>query len=76
MSEEEIGTNGTTMPAPFSLAGKVAIVTGSSTGLGKATAMCIGKAGAKVALNYANVQSRAESALEELRAAGLSLIHI
>lgn len=72
MSEEEIGTNGTTMPAPFSLAGKVAIVTGSSTGLGKATAMCIGKAGAKVALNYANVQSRAESALEELRAAGIT----
>jgi 3-oxoacyl-[acyl-carrier protein] reductase len=60
------------MPAPFSLAGRVALVTGSSTGLGKATAKCLGLAGAKVAVNYANARSRAEEAVAELRAAGIT----
>jgi 3-oxoacyl-[acyl-carrier protein] reductase len=57
---------------PFSLAGRVALVTGSSTGLGRATAKCLGLAGAKVALNYANVKPRAEEALAEVRDAGVS----
>jgi 3-oxoacyl-[acyl-carrier protein] reductase len=56
----------------FSLAGRVALVTGSSTGLGKATAKCLGLAGAKVAINYAHAQPRAEEALAELRAAGIT----
>jgi len=60
------------MPAPFSLVGRVAVVTGSSTGLGKATAKCLGLAGAKVAVNYANARPRAEEALAELRAAGVT----
>jgi 3-oxoacyl-[acyl-carrier protein] reductase len=60
------------MPTPFSLAGRVALVTGSSTGLGKATAKCLGLAGAKVAVNYANARSRAEEALAELRAVGIT----
>jgi len=55
---------------PFSLAGRVALVTGSSTGLGKATANCLGRAGAAVAVNYANNASRAEAAVADLRAAG------
>jgi 3-oxoacyl-[acyl-carrier protein] reductase len=55
----------------FSLRGHVALVTGSSTGLGKTTAMILGRAGAKVALNYQNNQSRAEKALEEFQAAGI-----
>ncbi|MCK4685797.1 MAG: SDR family oxidoreductase [Pirellulales bacterium] len=54
----------------FSLHNRVALVTGSSTGLGKAMAMCLGKAGAKVAMNYANSQERAESALDEVRKSG------
>lgn len=60
------------MPSPFSLAGRVALVTGSSTGLGKATAMCLGRAGAKVAVNYANARPRADETLAELRAAGIA----
>jgi 3-oxoacyl-[acyl-carrier protein] reductase len=60
------------MPSPFSLTGRVAVVTGSSTGLGKATAMSLGRAGAKVAVNYANARSRAEETLAELRAAGVT----
>ncbi|MFM8704279.1 MAG: SDR family NAD(P)-dependent oxidoreductase [Planctomycetia bacterium] len=59
-------------PRPFSLAGRVALVTGSSTGLGKGIARCLGLAGAKVAVNYANAQPRAEQALAELRAAGIT----
>ena len=56
----------------FSLAGRVALVTGSSTGLGKATARCLGLAGAKVAINFANSRSRADETLAELRAAGMT----
>lgn len=55
---------------PFSLAGKVAWITGSSTGLGKVMAMQMGAAGAKVALNYANNQARAEQTFKEFQDAG------
>jgi len=61
---------------PFSLANHVAIVTGSSTGLGKAIAMTFGKAGAKVALNYFNNQPRAEKTLAELKQAGINCIMV
>jgi 3-oxoacyl-[acyl-carrier protein] reductase len=54
----------------FSLEGKVAWITGSSTGLGKVMAMQMGAAGAKVALNYANNQARAEKTFQEFQDAG------
>src|SRR6516162_7224047 len=54
---------------PFTLDGHTAIVTGSSTGLGKAIAQTLGAAGAKVALNYFNNRERAEKTLNELQAA-------
>jgi len=57
---------------PFSLAGRTALVTGSSTGLGLATARCLGLAGAKVAINYANSRPRADEALAGLLAAGIT----
>lgn len=55
---------------PFSLKNHVAWVTGSSTGLGHAIALELGKAGAKVALNYANNQARAEKSFADFTAAG------
>jgi 3-oxoacyl-[acyl-carrier protein] reductase len=58
------------MKIGFDLTGRVALVTGSTTGLGKAMAIALGKAGAKVALNYANNQARADKALAEFKAAG------
>ncbi len=57
-------------PHPFSLTGRVALVTGSTTGLGKAMAIALGRAGAKVALNYSNNTARAEKAFTEFKAAG------
>lgn len=37
------------MNHPFSLKGRVALVTGSTTGLGKSMAVALGKAGARIA---------------------------
>ena len=54
----------------FSLDGHVALVTGSSTGLGKITARNLAAAGAKVAVNYANNQERAEASFAEFEASG------
>lgn len=50
--------------------GRVALITGASTGLGKAMALALGRSGAKVALNYANNVERAESAFAEYEASG------
>ena len=55
----------------FSLAGKTAIVTGNSTGLGKAIGLSLGQAGAKVPVNFFNNESRAQLALDEYKAAGI-----
>lgn len=57
---------------PFSLAGHVAIVTGNSTGLGKAIGLALGKAGAKVPVNFANNEARARRTFEEYQAAGIA----
>ncbi len=59
---------------PFSLAGHVALVTGSSTGLGKAIAHTLGQAGARVVVNYFNNQTRAERTLREFKEAGIDCI--
>lgn len=52
------------MTNPQPLRGKVALVTGSTTGLGHAIAKELGKRGASVALNYANNEKRATTAFE------------
>ena len=55
----------------FSLAGRVALVTGNSTGLGKGIGLALGEAGAKVPVNYCNNRERAEEAVEQYRQAGI-----
>lgn len=52
------------------LTGKVALVTGSTTGLGLAIAKELANRGAKVALNYAHNRERAEAACSTLMDAG------
>lgn len=54
----------------FSLEGHVALVTGSTTGLGKVTAKTLAAAGAKVAVNFANNRQRAESSFKEFEQSG------
>lgn len=59
-----------TSPSPFSLSGHVALVTGSSKGLGKAMAMALGAAGAKVCINYAHGKDKAEQTFAEFKRHG------
>jgi 3-oxoacyl-[acyl-carrier protein] reductase len=54
----------------FSLRDRVALVTGSTTGLGLAMANALAGAGARVALNYANNRERAERAFADFKRAG------
>lgn len=54
----------------MSLENKVAIVTGSSRGIGAATARLLASHGAKVAVNYSQSQQKGEEVLEEIRRAG------
>lgn len=54
----------------MNLNGKVALVTGSSAGLGHEIACALGQAGATVALNYCHNEARAQFALAEYLAHG------
>ena len=52
------------------LKNKTALVTGGGTGVGKATALRLARAGCKVAVNYSRSREDAERTAEELRALG------
>ena len=51
----------------FSLSQKVALVTGSSRGLGLGVARALGKSGARIVLNYLNDRETAEKAVQLLK---------
>src|SRR5262245_38737225 len=53
------------------LDGRTVLVTGSSKGLGKAMAVALGTAGARVAFNYKNGKDAAERTFADYRARGL-----
>lgn len=52
------------------LSNRVALVTGGSRGIGRAVSELLGRAGARVAVNYVTGQRAAESLVEEIRAGG------
>ncbi|GAE33918.1 3-oxoacyl-[acyl-carrier-protein] reductase [Halalkalibacter akibai] len=58
------------------LQGKVAIVTGASRGIGRATAIELARNGANVVVNYAGSQERAEQVVAEIKALGADAIAV
>jgi 3-oxoacyl-[acyl-carrier protein] reductase len=56
------------------LAGKVAIVTGASRGIGRATAIALATEGAAVVVNYASSEAAAEQVVAEIAALGSTAI--
>ncbi|MGG4107217.1 3-oxoacyl-ACP reductase family protein [Paenibacillus lautus] len=54
----------------INLSGNIALVTGSSGGIGRAVALKLARSGAKVALNYLSSKDAAEEAVAEIRGFG------
>ena len=58
------------------LSGKVALVTGSSRGIGQAIALRLGRDGASVVVTYAGNKDKAEEVVSTLKANGAEAIAI
>ena len=53
-----------------SMKGKTALVTGASRGIGRASALALAKAGARILIHYSSGKKEAEAVIEEIRGAG------
>jgi glucose 1-dehydrogenase len=62
------------MMTQYSLKGQSALVTGASSGIGKAIAIALGEAGADVAVNYVSNPESAEEVAEKIRSFGSKAI--
>lgn len=60
----------------LSLKGQTALVTGSSSGIGKATALELARAGADIVINYHGSEEKADAAVAEVAACGTRVIAI
>lgn len=69
-------TTTTSPAAKFSLAGKVALVTGSGRGIGASMAIELGRCGAKVIVNYANSAGPAAKVVQEIKSLGSDAVAI
>lgn len=65
-----MNNNSRVFPEQFSLAGRSALVTGASSGIGAAIALAFAEAGADVAINFVGDKASAEAVAEEIRALG------
>lgn len=63
---------GPAAPRPIQkvLVGQKALVTGANSGIGRATALALGQAGADVVVNYVAGDDRAEQVVDEIRRSG------
>ncbi|SRR5579884_507794 len=60
----------------FDVKGKVAVVTGSATGIGRAAALMLAERGCGVVINYTRSEAEAQQTAEEARAFGVpALVH-
>jgi 3-oxoacyl-[acyl-carrier protein] reductase len=55
---------------PGIVAGRIALVTGGSRGIGRATSLALGREGAKVAVNYSKNKSAADEVVAKIRSLG------
>jgi glucose 1-dehydrogenase len=63
-------TSSRAIAVPQVLRGQKALVTGASSGIGRAAALALAAAGAEVVVNYASGADRAEAVVEEIRGIG------
>jgi glucose 1-dehydrogenase len=61
-----------TLPAHKILAGQKALVTGANSGIGRAVAVALGKAGADVVVNYIENEDAAAAVVDEIRRCGVN----
>nr|WP_190185864.1 SDR family oxidoreductase [Streptomyces cirratus] len=71
MSVEASLSDGPTLLVPQILKGQKALVTGANSGIGKATAIGLGRAGADVVVNYVAGQDAAEKVVREIEGFGV-----
>jgi glucose 1-dehydrogenase len=61
---------------PELLKGQTALITGSSSGIGRGVAIALAKAGADIVINYAGSKERAEEAAQEVSKTGRKVLTI
>ena len=74
MSSQSVPAPSTTAPslAPLRLlVGQKALVTGANSGIGRAVAIALGRAGADVVVNYVVGEDAAEAVVQEIRSSGV-----
>jgi len=64
------------MVSGVDLRGKTAVVTGASLGIGRATALALGRAGANVVVNYRSHDEQAEEVVQSICQAGSPAIRV